>query len=94
MESNYDFSEVDKVEEIQLCILSPNEILERSVVPVDSTEITRSNINIPQCNGVNDPRMDSLSSDYKMLCPIDDQLEIVLDILVILLLQNSFWPIL
>ena len=74
MESNYDFSEVDKVEEIQLCILSPNEILERSVVPVDSTEINAgSNINIPQCNGVNDPRMGPLSSDYKMLCPIDDQ---------------------
>jgi len=72
--SNYDYSEVDLVNNIQLSILSPNEILQMSVVPVDSTEINAgSNINIPQCNGVNDPRMGPLASDSKMLCPIDDQ---------------------
>ena len=70
----YDYSEVDLVKNIQLSILSPDEILQMSVVPVDSTEINAgSNINIPQCNGVNDPRMGPLSSDIKMLCPIDDQ---------------------
>ena len=37
-----------------------------SIVPIDSTEINAgSNINIPQCNGVNDPRMGALASDLK-----------------------------
>ena len=46
--------------------LNPDEILQMSVVPVDSTEINAgSNINIPQCNGVNNPRMGPLSLTLK-----------------------------
>ena len=71
---HFDLSEVVEINGLQLSILSPEQILNYSVVPIDSHEINEgSNINIPKCNGINDPRMGPLSSESQKKCPIDDR---------------------
>ena len=71
-----DFSEVYNVVQVQFSLLSPDEIIQNSVVPVTNTDINEgSSADTPKCNGVNDPRMgpSTPSSQSQIICPTDEQ---------------------
>ena len=71
-----DFSEVYNVVQVQFSLLSPDEIVQNSVVPVTNTDINEgSSAETPKCNGVNDPRMgpSTPSSQSQIICPTDEQ---------------------
>lgn len=67
-----DYSNVYDVVEIQFSIMSPDEILMNSVVPVFQTDINEgSSLDTPKCNGVNDPRLGP-SQPGPVICPTDE----------------------
>lgn len=71
-----DFSEVYNVVQVQFSLLSPDDIVQNSVVPVTNTDINEgSSAETPKCNGVNDPRMgpSTPSSQAQIICPTDEQ---------------------
>ena len=71
-----DFSDVYNVVQVQFSLLSPDEIIQNSVVPVTNTDINEgSSADTPKCNGVNDPRMgpSTPSSQLQIICPTDEQ---------------------
>ena len=67
-----DYSNVYEVAEMQFSIMSPDEILMNSVVPVFNTDINEgSSLDTPKCNGVNDPRLGP-STPSSVICPTDE----------------------
>lgn len=68
-----EFSDVYDVAKIQFSILSPDEIIRNSVVPVFNYELNEgSSMENPKCNGINDPRMGPASFN-NVLCPTDEK---------------------
>ena len=67
-----DFSDVYDVVKMRFSILSPDDIIKNSVVPVFNTELNEgSSLETPKCNGVNDPRMGP-ANQSSIICPIDE----------------------
>jgi len=68
-----DLSEIENVVGLQLSIYTKDEILKNSVVPITSAELNEgTSMNIPKCNGVNDPRLGPLSRSSPYVCPTDN----------------------
>jgi len=68
-ELSYLTNDIDKVKGIQFCILSPDEIVKRSVCEVTTTELF--NLNEPAPNGLFDTRMGVL--DHNHVCKTCEQ---------------------
>lgn len=67
-----DYSDVYNVSELYFSVLSPEEIINNSVVQVFNTELNEgSSLDTPRCNGVNDPRMGPPTGST-IICPTDD----------------------
>ena len=67
-----DFSDVYDVVKMRFSIISPDQIIKNSVVPVFNTDLNEGgNLENPKCNGVNDPRMGP--AHQGILCPTDDK---------------------
>ena len=82
-----DLSEVENVVGVQLSVFGKDEINKYSVVPITYPELNEgTTINIPKCNGINDPRLGPLSRSSPYVCPTDNLSYVKCqDILVILI---------
>jgi DNA-directed RNA polymerase II subunit RPB1 len=68
-----DLSEVENVVGVQLSVFGKDEINKYSVVPITYPELNEgTTINIPKCNGINDPRLGPLSRSSPYVCPTDN----------------------
>lgn len=71
--SDVDFSDVYDVVKMRFSIISPDEIIRNSVVPVFNVELNEgSSLDTPKCNGVNDPRMGPANPN-SVICPTDEK---------------------
>lgn len=68
-ELSYSKNDIDKVKGIQFCLLSPEDIIKRSVCEVNTTELF--NLNEPAPNGLFDTRMGVL--DHNHVCKTCEQ---------------------